>query len=163
MRVCRLISKKCQRGLNSSRLDHYLKKKNLQFFLVKVFVITVKNNFRFKSRNISFINDKMSFWQLLRPVSVVFVTWKDIGLLVRRRSIVDLLVLVKHVLLLTIFVRLKLSQNSSYFPKPIQSVLFRSTLKSPITIRLSYSLRDLLREFVNSSKNISRLVEMGGL
>ena len=102
MRVCRLISKKCQGGLNSSRLDHYLKKKNLQFFLVKVFVITVKNNFRFKSRNISFINDKMSFWQLLRPVSVVFVTWKDIGLLVRRRSIVDLLFLVKHLFLLTI-------------------------------------------------------------
>ena len=72
------------------------------------------------------MNNEISLWQSLSPVSVVLVTWKDIGLLVRRRSIVDLLFLVKHVLLLTKFVRLKLSQNSSNFPKPIQSVLFRS-------------------------------------
>ena len=64
---------------------------------------------------------------------------------------------------LTKFVRLKLSQNSSNFSKPTQSVLFRSTLKSPITIRLSYLLTALLRQFVTSSKNISRLVEVGGL
>ena len=106
------------------------------------------------------MNNEISLWQSLIPVSEVLLIWKDIGLLVRRRSIVDLLFLVKHVLLLTKFVRLKLSQNSSNFPKPIQSVLFRSMLKSPY---LSYLLTALLREFVNSSKNMSRLVEVGGL
>ena len=64
---------------------------------------------------------------------------------------------------LTKFVKLKLLQSSSNFPKPTQSVLFTSMLKSPITIRLSYLLTALLREFVNSSKNISGLVEGGGL
>ena len=73
----------------------------------------------------------MSLWQSLSPVSAIFVTWRDIGLLVRRRSIVDLLFLVKHVFLLTIFVRLKISQDSFIFPKLIQSVLFRSMLKLP--------------------------------
>ena len=107
--------------------------------------------------------DEISLWQSLSPVSVVFITWKDISLLVGRRSIVDLLFLVKHVFLLTIFIILKLSQNSSNFPKPIQSVVFRSMLRLTITIRLPYLLTALLREFVNSSKNISRLVEVGGL
>ena len=78
------------------------------------------------------MNDEISLWQSLIPVSEVLVTWKDIDLLVRRRSIVDLLCLVKHVLLSTKLVRLKLSQNFSKFPKPIQSVLFRSMLKSPL-------------------------------
>ena len=91
------------------------------------------------------------------------VTWKDIGLLFRRTFIVVLLFSVKHVFLLTICVRSKLWQNSSNFPKPKQSVLFGSMLKSPITISLSYLLKALLREFVNSSKNISRLVEVSGL
>ena len=109
------------------------------------------------------MNDELRLWQSLSHVSEVLVTWKGIGLLVRKRFIVDLLFLVKHVLLLTNFVRLKLSQNSSNFLKPIQSVLLRSMLKSPITIRLSYLLTALLRELVNSSKNISRLVEVVGL
>ena len=93
------------------------------------------------------------------------VTWKDIGLLFRRAFIVDLLFSVKHVFLCiyTIFVRLELWQNSSNFPKPKQPVLFGSMLKSPITISLSYLLKALLTEFVNSSKNISRLVEVSGL
>ena len=63
------------------------------------------------------MNDEISLWHSLSPVSVVLVTWEDIGSLVRGRSIVDLLFLLKHVLLLTKFVRLKSSQNSSNFPK----------------------------------------------
>ena len=98
------------------------------------------------------MNNEISLWQSLSSISAVLVTWKDTDLLVRRRYSVDSLSLVKPVLLLTKFVKLRLSQNSSNFPKPVQSVLFRSMLKSPVTTRLSYLLTALLKEFVNSSK-----------
>ena len=116
--ICRLISKKCQKGKNSSRLDHYLKKKICcfdildKFFFVKVFVITVKNSFRFKTRNIRLHKR----WYELTAITKSYLSLKDIGLLERRRSILDLLFLVKHLFLLAIFVKLKFSQNSSNFP-----------------------------------------------
>ena len=59
------------------------------------------------------INVVISLLQSLTPVSVTFVIWKDRGLLVKVRSIVDLWLFIKHVSDVTKFVKLKVSHNSS--------------------------------------------------
>ena len=112
--------------------------------LNKFFITSVINRFRVQSAKIDRRKVQISLWKSLKPVSVTSVFRKQFLLLVKIKSITDLLVSVKHVgevnwssqIGQAKLVKLNKSQNSSSLSNLIP-LLVTSILRSLIAMKFS--------------------------